>query len=282
MSDHNENDRDNGSLPGHHIFTVAVGHEMVEGSIFEGIRQLGQNSINTDNGIDVNIMMGEDDFSDESSWYDDSDDDDSDHICPMHYYNHICVYCLERFTNPDKLHKHLNKTGHYISKQISKILPLTHEKEPALIKKTPKNYNMDNYIDPITQTIALNPVVLPCGHLIGLNSLEKWRASKTPNKNKCPVCKRIIYPQQKFYVCKHVEDYINTHFKDEIKSIRERDNWFNARELLCRFQKYIVYKERELNILRTLVTEKDTKLKKLKAQIKVKVPNLKRKLILKK
>ena len=95
---------------GHSIFTLALLHEISDGGIFEQIRRLGEVNDETDiEGGDIDL-----DFEQELDSHSDSDlEHDSDPMynvdirCPIYYYHHTCIYCLESFSNPEKLHLHL-------------------------------------------------------------------------------------------------------------------------------------------------------------------------------
>jgi len=207
-------------------------------------------SFNVDDNEDENE---DEDFVEEEE--EDEEDDDSYPLenlrkkSPLYYYTHNCIVCQKSFDSIKKLKCHIDKENHQITRKIEELQSFIKMEEPKyIIPKQINGADTDDFNDSITKELAIDPIILPCGHLIGKYSLETYIKSSSSN-NRCPTCQSKFSRSQQFAVCKVFSKYMSLLFGEELENIRKHIQWMEAQELFNRFKKYVNYKKKETELL---------------------------------
>lgn len=174
------------------------------------------------------------------------DDNHRNSGCPVYYYTHTCLVCQKELASLKKLKKHITTNNHQISDQITKILDIIKKPEPqSCTPKIINGVNTEDFNDPITKELTIDPVILPCGHLIGMKSLNNYINNEL-GQHICPVCCVPFNKNQTFGICKIIAEHMQKMFPIEIERVRFHLEWAEAQDLYKRFEKYLEYKKQEM------------------------------------
>ncbi len=207
----------------------------------------------------------EEDYDEEDYWEDDEDSTDEsndsnplenlDRKAPFHYYYHTCLVCEQSFRSPSKLKKHIYRNDHQISSNL--LSGMDFLKQPEPVSPEPQE-GMEEFLDPVTKELLIDPVVLPCGHMIGLESIREHRATRQGKR--CPVCQERIAGSQTFKVCKFVDNHIRDTYGEHFEYINNHRRWCHMKDLLDRYKKYVQFKHKEIEMLEKVLEKKRVRL----------------------